>query len=193
MKVEVLTGRDILPVISALARLRIAVFAEWPYLYAGDLDYEEHYLRDFAVAHNAVLVLARDGDDIVSASTASPMIAQAEEIRTPVATYGFDTKSIFYFGESVLLPQYRGRRLGHTFFDGRENHARQCGAKSAMFAGVIRPTDHLARPADYRPLDAFWQARGYQRVCGLTCKIAWQDHDEAGATPKSLQFWMRTL
>ena len=193
MKVEVLTGGAILPAIPALARLRIAVFAEWPYLYAGCLDYEEHYLRDFAAADNAVLVLARDGDDIIGASTASPMLAQAADIRVPVAEYGLDTACIFYFGESVLLPQYRGRGLGHAFFDGREDHACQCGAQSAMFASVIRPADHPARPADYRPLDAFWQARGYEKVDGLTCQIAWQDHDEGAETPKPLQFWRRGL
>lgn len=193
MKVEVLTGRDILPAIPALAKLRIAVFADWPYLYDGDLAYEEKYLHDFASADDAVLVLARDGEKIVGASTASPMVAQAEEIRVPVQAHGLNISSISYFGESVLLPHYRGQRLGHAFFDHRESHARACGAKHAMFASVIRPLDHPARPADYRPLDAFWQARGYCKVPGLICEIAWKDHGEVTESPKPLQFWMREL
>ena len=193
MKVEALTGTAIAPAIPTLAALRIRVFAEWPYLYDGDLDYEEAYLREFAAARDAVLVVARDGDSIVGASTASPMAEQAVEIAGPVAAAGFDPSTICYFGESVLLPGYRGRGIGHAFFDQREAHARSVGLTHAMFAAVIRPEDHTTRPAAYRPLDAFWQARGYAPVEGLTCSITWQDHGEAGESPKPLQFWQRQL
>ena len=139
MKVEALTGAAIADAIPALARLRIAVFAEWPYLYEGDLAYEEDYLRAFAAANDAVLVVARDDERIVGASTASPMDAQEAEIREPVQAYGLDTSKAFYFGESVLMPEFRGQGIGHAFFDLREAHARKRGAKYAMFAAVIRP------------------------------------------------------
>ena len=54
-----------------LARLRITVFREWPYLYEGSLDYEQRYLRDFLDIPQAALIIARDGDEIVGAATAS--------------------------------------------------------------------------------------------------------------------------
>ena len=44
-----------------LARLRITVFRDWPYLYDGTLDYEQEYLAKFAAAKGAVCVIARDG------------------------------------------------------------------------------------------------------------------------------------
>lgn len=193
MIVETLTGSEIAEAIPALARLRIAVFAEWPYLYAGDLAYEERYLAGFAAQEGALLVVARDGEAIVGASTASPMAGQEDDIRGPVAAAGFDISNICYFGESVLLPEYRGCGLGHAFFDAREKHTQAIGMTTAMFASVIRPSDHPARPADYRPLDGFWQARGYAPVAGLTCAIAWKDHGEEAETPKPLQFWSRSL
>lgn len=191
--VEPLTGAAIAPAIPALARLRIRVFAEWPYLYDGDLAYEEDYLGEFAAAPDAVLVVARHEGRIVGASTASPMAAQAGEIRNPVAAAGFDPATISYFGESVLLPEYRGRGLGHAFFDHREAAARACGLTTAMFASVIRGEDHTSRPQDYRPLDTFWQARGYAPIKGLMCNLAWRDHGEDAETPKPLQFWSRAL
>lgn len=193
MRIEALTGAAITPAIPALAELRIRVFAEWPYLYHGDLAYEEQYLRAFAASQDAVLVLAREGERIVGASTGSPMTSQGSEIRKPVEIFGFDTSEIFYFGESVLLPQFRGQGIGHAFFDQREAQARACGARYAMFAAVIRPDDHPARPQTYRPLDGFWSGRGYARVEGLTCQIAWADHGEEAETPKPLQFWSREL
>jgi len=39
------TGADLERWISELARLRIRVFRDWPYLYDGDADYEARYLR----------------------------------------------------------------------------------------------------------------------------------------------------
>jgi hypothetical protein len=107
--IEPLTGAAIAPAIPDLARLRIAVFAEWPYLYDGDLGYEEEYLREFAGAEDAVLVAARDGSRIVGAATASPMMAQKDEVRAPFEERGIDTATLFYFGESVLLGEYRGQ------------------------------------------------------------------------------------
>ena len=66
--VESLTGEAIRSVLPDLARLRIAVFRDWPYLYDGNLEYEQTYLDKFARANGAVCVIARDGPTIVGAS-----------------------------------------------------------------------------------------------------------------------------
>ncbi|MBC2663847.1 GNAT family N-acetyltransferase [Novosphingobium flavum] len=193
IEVRPLTGAEIGAAIDDLAGLRIAVFADFPYLYVGDPAYERDYLREFAAAPDAVLVAAFDGARIVGAATASPMAAQKAEFRAPFEARGIDTAALFYFGESVLLADYRGRGIGHAFFDHREARARACGAGSATFAAVIRPADHPARPAGYRPLDAFWTGRGYAPVPGLVTELAWQEHGEPDESPKPMQYWMRRL
>ncbi|WP_298200612.1 GNAT family N-acetyltransferase [Novosphingobium sp.] len=193
IEVRPLTGAEIGAAIDDLAGLRIAVFADFPYLYAGDPAYERDYLREFAAAPDAVLVAAFDGARIVGAATASPMAAQKAEFRAPFEARGIDTATLFYFGESVLLADYRGRGIGHAFFDHREARARDCGAGAATFAAVIRPADHPARPAGYRPLDAFWTGRGYAPVPGLVTELAWQEHGEPDESPKPMQYWMRRL
>lgn len=191
LRVEPLVGRAAEPFMDALARLRIAVFADYPYLYHGDLAYEAHYLREYAAAEGAVLVVAFDGEAVVGAATAAPMAEQKAEFRQPFEQRGIDTARLCYFGESVLLPQYRGRGVGHAFFDHREAHARATGASAACFAAVVRPDDHPARPTGYRPLDAFWRARGYAPVPGLVTGLAWQEHGETGESLKPMQYWMR--
>ena len=191
--VETLPTARIGEAIDALARLRIAVFREWPYLYEGDAGYERSYLADFAAAPDAVLVLARDGDTIVGAATASPMTAQSAEIQAPFLRAGQDTSAMFYFGESVLLPGYRGQGIGHAFFDHREAGARAAGASVASFCAVQRPADHPLRPQGYRPLDTFWAKRGYVRVEGLTTRFDWLDIGEVQETAHVMQFWARTL
>jgi GNAT superfamily N-acetyltransferase len=176
-----------------LARLRIAVFRDWPYLYDGDAEYEAEYLRAFAGAPDAVLVAAFAGDEIVGMATASPMIAQPSAIQDPVLSAGIDPMRVFYFGESVLLPHARGRGVGHRFFDEREAGARAVGADTAMFCAVVRPVKHPLRPTDARAHDAFWTGRGYTRVPGLVCEMSWREVGDAEETAHRLQFWRGAL
>lgn len=193
LAVRPLTGAEIHAAIDDLASLRIAVFAAYPYLYAGDVGYEAEYLKEFVTAPQAVLVAAFDGARIVGAATASPMWAQKGEFRAPFEQRGIETGKLFYFGESVLLPEYRGQGVGHAFFDHREDQARKSGADAATFAAVIRPADHPARPADHVPLDAFWGKRGYAPVEGFVTELGWKEHGEETQSLKPMQYWMRKL
>lgn len=189
--VRPLTGAEIGAALADLAQLRIKVFAAYPYLYDGDAAYEAEYLAEYAAAADAVLVAAFDGERIVGAATAAPMIHQKAEFREPFAARGLDVDRLFYFGESVLLPEYRGQGVGHAFFDHREAQAKACGATAACFAAVIRPDDHPAKPAGYVPHDAFWTKRGYAVVPGLVTELAWKEHGEEGESLKAMQYWLR--
>lgn len=186
-----LIGPEILSAIDDLADLRMAVFAAYPYLYDGDTAYEVEYLREFIAASDGVMVAAFDGERIVGAATASPMVAQKQEFRAPFEARGLDVARLFYFGESVLLPEYRGQGIGHAFFDHREAQALACGAQAATFAAVMRAQDHPERPAGYIPLDAFWTKRGYAPVPGFVTELAWKEHGEDAESPKAMQYWLR--
>ncbi len=176
-----------------LARLRIAVFREWPYLYDGSLDYERRYLSSFLDEPGAALVVARDGAMIVGAATASPMMTQDEAFRIPFEEHDHDVSQLFYFGESVLLPDYRGQGIGHAFFDTREAVALAWGARATCFCGIVRPADHPLRPADMRDLGPFWRKRGYAPVEGMQARYDWKDIDQSSETGHTMQFWHRTL
>lgn len=193
ISVAPVTGAGLADVIPALAALRIAVFRAFPYLYDGDEVYEAGYLADFAAAEGAVIVVARDGVAIVGAATAAPLRTQDEAWQAPLAAAGFDVARTFYFGESVLLAGYRGQGIGHAFFDHREAQARTHGATHAAFCSVIRAADHPARPAEHRPLDAFWRGRGYAPLPGVTAHFGWKTVGGDGEEPHELQYWTRAL
>lgn len=193
MIVRPLRGAACSAVLPEVAQLRIAVFAEWPYLYDGDLDYEVAYLRPYANSARSVIVGAYDGDQLVGAATGAPLIDHAAGFGAAFTGQDLDLTQVFYCAESVLLPVYRGRGIGHQFFDLREAHARDLGFTYSAFCGVIRPDDHPGRPAHYRPLDDFWRARGYAPMPGVVARFRWKDLGHAAETEKPLQFWMKTL
>ena len=193
MRVEALTGAALDSALDAVARLRITVFADFPYLYDGDLAYERRYLESYRQSPRAVLVGALDGDSLVGAATGTPLADHADDFAQAFAGSGLGLDKVFYCAESVLLPQWRGRGIGHRFFDLRENHARTLGFSHSAFCAVIRPQDHPRRPADYRPLDDFWRKRGYAPLPGAIAHFSWKDVGEAGETRKPLQFWIRKL
>jgi GNAT superfamily N-acetyltransferase len=194
LDVRSLTGDDIKTVLPDLARLRMAVFRDWPYLYDGTLEYEEEYLAKFAKAKGAVCVVARDGEVIVGASTGAPMVEHAEEFGEPFKAAGYDISKIFYCGESVLLTSHRGHGLGHAFFDHREAQANKLGGFThSTFCRVVRPDDHPFKPKEYRALDGFWAKRGYAPMPGLIATYKWQDLDQPEETVHDMQFWMKAL
>lgn len=194
VSVEVLKGPQIVAVLADLARLRMRVFRDWPYLYDGTEAYEQTYLAKFAEGKGAVCIVARDGDEIVGASTASPMIETDDEFKAPFVAAGYDIAKVFYCGESVLLASHRGHGLGHRFFDEREAHARHLGGFNlATFCRVIRPDDHPLKPASYFALDSFWSKRGYAPAKGLIAHFPWKDVDRPEETQKPLQFWTKPL
>lgn len=193
LNVTALTGAAIDPVLDEVARLRITVFAEFPYLYDGDVEYETWYLKKFAALDGAVIVLTRDGDEVVGAATGSPLASQFDEFSAPLREAGFNLDEIFYCGESVLLSQYRGHGLGHQFFDHREAQARKLGLSKSCFLSVIRAEDDPRRPDGYRTLHGFWRKRGYEPVEGLTASFPWKEHGDSEETMNELQYWMRDL
>lgn len=188
-----LKGAEVEAALDDLARLRIAVFRDWPYLYDGDLAYERRYMESYRDSPGAILVGAFDGGRLVGAATGTPMEDHADDFGAPFTARGHDLADIFYCAESVLLPEYRGQGAGHAFFDMREAHARALGRRWSVFCGVVRPEDHPMKPAGYRPLDAFWRKRGYRPMEGVVARFPWKDLGAAEETEKPLQFWIRRL
>ena len=192
VEIHVLRGEDATDHLTDLARLRIAVFRDWPYLYDGDLDYERRYLAAYA-APGAVVVGAFEDGAMVGAATAAPLEDHDAAFASVADALGTAAGDVYYLAESVLLPSHRGRGLGHAFFDRREAEARRLSRSHAAFCAVVRPRDHPARPERARDLEPFWRGRGYAPVDGAVAWLAWRDAGEAEETEKPLRFWSRAL
>jgi GNAT superfamily N-acetyltransferase len=185
-----LRGEEARRYVDQLASIRLKVFWEYPYLYEGTLEYEKKYLETYFKAKNSFIFLVQDGDKIVGATT-SILASEEEESFQRVFT---SPEKVFYFGESVLLHEYRGRGLGKKFFEEREAFARSIpGVKTLSFCAVERSATHPLKPADYKPLDEFWNMMGFHKSPGLTTEYEWQDRNELQSTKKKMQYWIKEI
>lgn len=192
-QIHELSGPQLEPWLDALGALRIRVFRDYPYLYDGTLEYERDYLRTYLDAADSLVVIVTDAHgNPVGATTCLPLSDEGPEFQSPFFEQGHDVSRILYFGESILLPEWRGRGLGKEFFERREAHARRLGLKTAAFCAVDRPDDHPQRPPGYRPLDGFWQSRGYEKQPALQASFSWMEIGEAAESPKTLTFWLKS-
>jgi GNAT superfamily N-acetyltransferase len=194
LRIQVLTGSQIIPLLSELAHLRIEVFKEYPYLYDGSVSYEKTYLKSYADCPKSLVVAAFYGDLLVGASTGLPMEDAADEFKHPFEEQGFDVAKIFYFGESVMKKAYRGTGIYARFFAEREGYARGLNRfDQVCFCAVERPEDHPEKPSGYRPLDAYWEKHGYEKHPELVTQFLWKDLDEKSESPKPMVFWLKKI
>lgn len=192
IRIERFTGQELAGYIPEVARLRLTVFRDFPYLYDGTAEYEQRYLSTYTSSPASVVVVAFDRDRPVGAATAIPLADETQEVQRPFRDAGMDPERVFYLGESVLLPAYRGRGVGVRFFEERESHARFLGGFDwYAFCAVERPADHPRRPVGYVPLDAFWEHRGYRRRPDLQTRFSWRDLNEADESEKPMVFWLK--
>ncbi len=195
LKVQILHGPEIAEFIDDLARLRIAVFREYPYLYDGSTEYEKKYLKTYLDCPDSIVVLVWDDGIVVGASTGLPLAAADFDFQKPfVESKQYRVDSFFYCAESVLLPAYRGGGYGRRFFQERESHAIKLGRFThTCFCAVERPPNHDARPANYRDLTPFWEGLGYQKQEDLQTAFSWKEIGENRESIKPMTFWTKII
>jgi GNAT superfamily N-acetyltransferase len=192
------SGLDVSVYLPVLSALRMQVFREYPYCYDGDAEYEARYLQTYAAAPDSFFALCFDADTVVGAATAVPLMREDASMQQPFQKVGIAPETICYFGESVLLPAYRGRGIGHQFFDARERYAellRQQGypLQQLAFASVMRAEDDPRQPADYRSNAAFWRKRGYCPHASLQLQMHWRELGQGQETAHQLTVWLRSM
>lgn len=193
-RIETLRGGDAIRYLKDLAELRIRVFRDFPYLYDGDFEYEKKYLNTYFSCPESFVALCRVEDRIVGAATAIPMKYEEESFKSPFLRDGLDPSKICYFGESVLLPEYRGLGIGKAFMKARIDFAHSYPeVQYAVFCAVVRDADHPKQPIGYRPLNSFWEGMGFKMLPGMETKYSWKEIGESQESEKKMQFWINEL
>jgi GNAT superfamily N-acetyltransferase len=191
--IKLLKGKEIIPFLSDLASLRISVFNEYPYLYVGDAEYEKYYLSTYAQCMDFVLVLIKDGEKVIGASTALPLKHETDYCKKAFAKSIYNVNDIFYLGESVLLPKYRKKGLYKSLFKYREEAAKAQGYKYASFCAVNRISNDPRQPDYYMPLDPVWEKYGYSKPQDVKAYFTWKEIGEDQQSEKEMTFWIKKI
>lgn len=192
LALEKLRGPEAESEFEAIARLRIEVFREYPYLYEGSLAYERNYLARYFRCPESVVFLVVHSGKIIGAATSLPLRYEDAAFQAPFQSANIPADQVFYFGESVLKKEYRGQGIGQKLMKARIEAAEAFpSVRWLAFCAVVRPADHPKQPPGYRGLEDFWKRNGFAPQQGLTTEFPWTDIGSSRETQHLMQFWLR--
>ena len=188
------TGSGLKPYIHSIAKLRMEVFRDYPYFEEPDLEKEVQYLRKVFVHKESIGVLIFDNTTLVGVSLGYPLAIEEAAITLFFKEADKEIDSYFFFGDSALLKHYRGRGIGHHFFDAREAHiAHHKKYKHICFCVPDCKDPDPKKPKDFISLHDFWRKRGYIHHPEMKCYPIWKELEENSPTKKQLSFWIKDL
>ncbi len=95
ISVKRLTDDEIKLHILDLARLRIEVFKEFPYIYDGSVNYEVKYLKKYLKSKRAALIGAFDQDKVIGISSCLPLADEENHVQKTFIDTGLISKKYF--------------------------------------------------------------------------------------------------
>lgn len=188
-----MTGDKIVACLDSLASLRLEIFREYPYLYDGRREDELRYLRSYAEAPGACVILMKDAGSLAGAVTGMPLIHEDEQIQEPFSGTEYDIHEIYYVGELLLRPQYRNRGAGSRLLEQLETYIRALGGFTRLTCATVeRPARHPQCPPDFVPITRFLAHTGFAELSGVVTRFTWLETDGA-QRDHPMQFWIKGL
>jgi len=191
-----LRGSDITAWIPEIARLRMEVFKDFPYYYDGTMDYEVQYLSRYGQSPDAFIFLVRDPKEqvLIGMTSCNRLLHEDDVFKKPLVAFGLNPERTFYFGESILLKEYRRRKLGHLFFEKREEFSRSFNnIETLCFCAIDTSTFPPERNYDQSALYALWDKQQFKKIENLSVMLSWKTHFETIESEKKCDFWLKKL
>ena len=188
---QTIYGLDVIPYLDDIARLRITIFREFPYLYEGSLAYEKEYLAKFSRSKESVTILAKDQEEVIGVFTGLPLHLEEETITRSIPQEKL--LDSFYFSELLLLKAYRKQGIGKNLLQQMETIIKQKAVyQRIVFASILREENHSLKPLDYYSMDNAWKKYGYSKTTD-TCQILWKEINQEEESPKTLAIWEKAI
>jgi len=197
MEVKLLKGFEITPFIEEVSKLRIKFFREFPYLYEGNMDYELEYMQGFANNENSLLCIVEVDSKVVACLTGMPLASEADILKGCEKQFeelGHLPSELFYFGEAIVLPEFRGKALTKSMHDKMLESAKANGFSKSCLATVIREKDDPRRPENYWSVYSLCRDLGYCKV-PIVMPFSWPTIQPNGDTVEKmndLKFWLKS-
>lgn len=199
IEIEIIHGKDIVNYTKFISQLRIDVFADFPYLYKGDLAYERKYMIAYETHPHSTIAIAKVDGEIAAVSTGIPLSSEAEIISGSKELFDklkLDIEKIYYYGEIITIPKFRGLKLSAKLLEQQDDFIRQqWGFTHTSILTVVREEKHPLKPADYQSSDRVWERIGFSRT-GIQVKFYWPTFQVDGSVKEEehfLEFWVKSI
>lgn len=188
IRYKVVKGSEATLYTNDLIKLCNTVYREHPYLYDGTAVEYDEALQLYAKSEHSVLVIAFFGDTPVGMATGIPFSEyDRSHYQLPFITHGYDLKSIFYLGELVILPEYRGIGIGSQLFHFVERYANEAKRYKILALCQIEMNNGVI------PEGNLWKKMGLQRHPELDMTANWRNIGEEEETEHRQVFWIKDL
>ncbi len=194
LKMFSLSGREGLSYIDGFARLRIDIFAEYPYLYKGDLESEREYISSYLSSPLGRIYALFDGPEPVGMLTCGPMSAEPEYMVCAFEKGSAKASESFYLGDMLLRKEYRGQGLFPLFFNSAKLFAQENSFRTLSLMCIVNSEDDVGRPKNFRDVVGLCFKLGFRKLAGASIDLDWPSISCGGAEKThTLQFYIKDL
>lgn len=193
IRIEEFSGPKAKKYFNDIAKIRMNLFKEFPYLYEGNLNWETEYLDTYFKSNEATILLAfNEKNKVVAFSNSIPLKDESVELTEPFIKAGLNPADYLYIGEVMIYPDYRGKGIVQEFFKFHEDRARKEGYHYTALITVDRQEKHPLKPANYRELGVVWSHFGY-KLSDLKVHMAWPQVDASEDVANVLSVWIKKI
>lgn len=170
----------------------LGYYREWPYLYQqlDPLEDVGYVNRQYAQHADSIACIATHGETVVGVAMGQPLkrchLAFPQEERRD---------DIFYWGELVVLPEFRRKGIAKQIYAKMGNAVIQSGKYRAIcFASLDRPPDYrLNNLKTDRSLDNLWKRLGFEKRDDLRVEGRWVVLGDTEESVHPMYFWWKEL
>ena len=192
---HIFQGAEASTEIEQLGVFRVKQFRAFPYLYAGTLNDEREYLKSYLDNPDFVLAVAKDGEKTVAVSSANPLPSDVELEALSKEQFrqrGWNTRDFYYFGEMIVLPEYRHLGIASKLLEMQYVIAAKNGYHKFCFLAVKREADDPHRPKSHTDSAEIFTKLGYTHT-DMFVTFSWPTILADGTVQKTenrLDFWV---
>ena len=192
---HIFQGTASLTNIEQLGIFRVEQFRVFPYLYSGTLNDEREYLKSHLDDPDFVLAVAKDDEKTVAVSSAKPLSGDLELEALSKEQFqqrGWNVRDFYYFGEMIVLPEYRHLGIASNLLEMQYAIAAKNGYHKFCFLAVKREMDDPRRPKEHTDSAEIFAKLGYTHT-DMFVTFSWPTILADGTVQKTenrLDFWL---
>jgi len=113
-------------------------------------------------------------------------------IAEPLQQLGIVTEQCYYFGEMIIVPEYRSKGIGKQMLEALKKTGREQGTDHFCFLSVTRESDDVRRSVEYVASGVIFRKFGFEKT-DISVTFEWATIQADGCVRKSpnrLDLWI---